>query len=150
MLDVGCARIIPYDPDHLFDLAIQDGQSYLKEFIKHGYAESLHIPGYSFTAVSGNCVYAVWGLQVQWPGRGILWAILSKNITTQMFMTAHRVACRMIREWRDQGYFRLEASADVNFEQGNRWLKLLGFEFEGVARKYTPDGRDVNMYALVT
>jgi RimJ/RimL family protein N-acetyltransferase len=46
-------------------------------------------------------------------------------------------------------YRRIEATVDVGFKQGHRWIKMLGFELEGYMRAYRPDGADMLLYARV-
>jgi len=44
---------------------------------------------------------------------------------------------------------RVEATVDIGFEPGVRWMKMLGFELEGYLRAYKPDGGDMLMFARV-
>jgi hypothetical protein len=46
-------------------------------------------------------------------------------------------------------YRRIEATVDVGFTEGERWMTLLGFEYEGLMRAYRPDGQDMLMFARV-
>ena len=57
------------------------------------------------------------------------------------------VAQRMLDAYPAQ---RIEAHIDVDFLNGHRWVEALGFVIEAPRmRKFTPDGRDVALYARV-
>ena len=44
---------------------------------------------------------------------------------------------------------RLETQVFIDWPPGPRWVELLGFEREGLMRRYTPDNRDAWLYAKV-
>lgn len=46
---------------------------------------------------------------------------------------------------------RLQALIDVNWKDhgGDKWATKLGFEFEGVAKHFTADGKDYAVYGKV-
>jgi RimJ/RimL family protein N-acetyltransferase len=44
---------------------------------------------------------------------------------------------------------RLEASVEVGFPAGERWLELLGFEHEGPLRAFGANGEDHVRYARI-
>ena len=44
---------------------------------------------------------------------------------------------------------RLEADTALGFGSGSRWLRMLGFEDEGVSRAFGPDGADFRRFARV-
>ena len=61
--------------------------------------------------------------------------------------TVHRAVVSALdgATWR-----RIEMAVDVRDPGAKRWAAHLGFSFEGVARKWTTDGRDVEQWARVT
>lgn len=101
-------------------------------------------PCYSLVDEDGG-VYACSGLAKQWENRASAWALISTEAGKHFYMI-HKAVRRgiLLHHFR-----RIEATVDVGFEQGYRWMKLLGFEYEGRMRAYTPDGRDCDLFARV-
>jgi hypothetical protein len=97
----------------------------------------------AFTGIIGDEVVGCGGLAKQWEGRYIAWAFLAADLK-QYFVPIHRAMKSMLDM---QNHRRVEAYADVNFAEANRWLELLGFIKEGPPMKsFLPDGQDANMW----
>jgi L-amino acid N-acyltransferase YncA len=47
-------------------------------------------------------------------------------------------------------YKRLDATVHVDYEKSVKWLEAMGFEIEGVLKKYGPTGDDYYMMARTT
>lgn len=92
-------------------------------------------------------VLVVGGAIPFWAGRCEAWALLAKDLTLAEKITATRGAIEWLDWVHDQGFWRIESSADVAYYHGRKWLELLGFELEGIARRYNPFARDHAMYA---
>lgn len=138
--------IVPYRHFHLAALAIQDAQATMSEMIKPEYAKALEAAGPAYTAMDGSEVIACAGLAEQWAGRATAWSILSKHVTGSKFVRLHKIVQRFLDM---QDYARLEMTVDQGFEQGVRWAEMLGFECEGLMRKYSPNGTNCYLYARV-
>jgi len=137
--------IIPFKPEHLKTLVLQDSQAWMGDKLKPEYGASLIKAGPCFTAMDGDEVLACAGVMNIWEGRVLAWALISDNAgkrfvrivkAIKRFIDAHQAV-------------RIEATVDVDFEEGHRLMKILGFEYEGTARKYLPDGRTVCLYARI-
>ena len=137
---------IPYRHFHLASLTPQEAQATMAELIKPEYAKALEIAGPAWTVMDGSEVLACLGLAEQWPTRAQAWTILSNNLTGRRFAKFHAMVMRGLGM---QSYTRIEMTVDHEFEQGHRWAKLLGFEWEGLMRKYNPNGMDCDLYARV-
>lgn len=73
------------------------------------------------------------------------WALVSQDAGVH-FAAIHRA----VRRFLDVSEFRrIEAHVDVDFPQGARWMKMLGFEFEARMRGFRPDGADMLLFARV-
>ena len=88
----------------------------------------------------------VWQL---WPGVGEAWLLPSARL-----LARPRGPVRTVRRFLDEiaereGYTRVQATTHADFERGERFLKWLGFEREGVLRKFGPDGSDHKIYSRV-
>ncbi len=97
------------------------------------------------TIEQDNNVLCVLGLSPQWTNRAIAWAVLSET-SGNHFIKLHRIARNLFNSF---DFRRIEATVDVNFKQGHRWMKMLGFEPEGYMKAYTPTGGDQILYARV-
>lgn len=138
--------VIPYRHFHLAALAIQDAQASMADMIKPEYAKALEAAGPAYTVMDNQEVIACAGLAEQWPGRATAWSILSKHVAGMKMARLHKMVARFLDM---QNYTRIEMTVDHEFEQGHRWAKMLGFEWEGLMRKYNPNGVDCDLYARV-
>jgi hypothetical protein len=84
-------------------------------------------PGAAVTAFWGDRVLICGGIIETYPKHGIVWGLLGE-IPKMLMPRIHFGVKRFItaREW-----VRLEATVELGFNQGCRWLELLGFRREG-------------------
>lgn len=137
--------IVPYKAEHMRKLHLQSAQLSTVGWAPADHAEMLE-QFVAFTALDGDEVLACAGVIEMWPGRGAAWAFMAEAIGTRM-VAVHRA----VRRYFDTLDFRrLEAEVAADFEQGHRWVRMLGFELEAPRlRGYFPDGSDAAMYARV-
>ena len=137
--------IVPYRPEHLLRLALQESQQYLAKLITPDYAEALAGLD-AYTALDGDEILGCAGVVPMWENRAVLWAYLSPDIGPR-FSRIHRAARRFVE---GLPYRRLELTVDEGFEQGHRWARLFGFTLECERmRAYRPDGGDSSMYVRI-
>lgn len=139
-------RIVQFEPDHLKLLLLQPSQAIMQPLLDNPeYAQSLKDAGPAYSAVDGDAVFACAGFIPQWEGRAIAWALISAE-AGRHFVTITRAVKRAM----DLHQFRrVETAVAHEFPQGHRWARMLGFTREGLMRRYTPDGRDCDLYARV-
>lgn len=139
-------RVEPYRAEHLALLDVQEGQKYLNQFLDGPLRKALENE-FSFTAFDEDRVVACAGLVVHWDNRALAWAYLADNLGPRLMLRVHRAVKRFL----DVAPFdRIEATVDVEFEQGHRWMDALGFKMEArLMEKYRPDGGDSSLYARV-
>lgn len=82
----------------------------------------------------------------QWDNRAMALVLLAQS-AGEHFHKIHRAVHRFLSTC---GIRRVEATVDVNFDEGDRWMRMLGFEFEGLMRAYRPDGADMKLYARIS
>jgi len=127
-------------------IKLQPAQQYM-----HGWAmleadlTDLSEAGLAWTAEHDGRVLAIAGIAPQWENRALAWALISDEAGSH-FKTIHRAVSRFLDVCE---YRRVEANVDVGFEAGDRWMKLLGFEYEGRLKAFRPDGADMLMYARI-
>jgi hypothetical protein len=139
-------RLEPFAPHHLAALDLQPSQAIFgARLAEPGYGDKLAEAGPAFTLFAGDRVVAVGGVAERWEGCAQAWMLVSCEAGPHMRWLV-RIADGFFKQapWR-----RIEAAVVEGFEPGARLMSLLGFEFEGRARCYGPDGRDHDLYARI-
>lgn len=135
---------MPFKALHLAQIELQGAQTFGGKSREIG--EALE-RSFAFSGIDNDIVLGCAGIVPLWEGRAHLWSYLSKNINKTQMIAIHRAALRGI-EMRTEK--RLEATCDVNFKAGHRWLKMLGFQMECERmRSYRPDGGDEALYSRI-
>lgn len=110
------------------------------------YAGILIDGGPSFSLICDEGV--VWGCagvcQLD-PHRANAWALIREGIGGNFFRFHKEVYSFLC----NTEYNRVEMAVDTEFQESERWARMLGFELEGYMRQYFPDGRDAYLYARV-
>lgn len=108
-----------------------------------------------FWVVSGcpPLMLGVAGMIETWPGRQIVWAVLSRHVGRLQLLAIHREVVRVLAAVQSGGtkarYRRIEANVLAGFRPGAKWVRMLGFQFEGLMRRFDQDGNDHALYARV-
>lgn len=139
-------NIIPFEPSHVERIQLQDAQRYVISHICVEYLKHLQAVGPALSAEYEGRILACAGVAFQGFGMGVLWAFVSKD-AGRHFVTLDRCVRRLLTCAPDLK--RIEAATEASFKQGCRWLELLGFEQEGLMRRYGPNGEDHYRYALI-
>ena len=102
----------------------------------------------SWTGIIDGRIVACCGLIKLGPYRGYCWALLAADIGAKGLLKVTKAAIRYLDL---QQFPRIDAVVVAVFEQGQRWMKVLGFELETPLpmRNYLNDGRDAYMYARI-
>jgi hypothetical protein len=136
-------KVVPFDPDHIQQIMVQPWQQKFFSYFDESYATVLQQAGPSFSGIKDGRVLGCAGLVKQWENRAVAWSLLAGDVGSD-FIRVHRAVDRFL-ELSD--FNRIEAFVDANFEQGHRWIQMLGFEPEGYMKQFNPDGGDALMYA---
>lgn len=140
-------QIVPFRREHIRNIALQPMQVDMAPIMSEpSYAEALEQHEHSWSAVDGDEVLACGGVIEEWHGVARGWMLISGNLGIR-FLAVHRAVLGFVK---NAPYHRIEMSVAKGFDEGCRWAKMLGFEYEGLARGYTPDGHDCHKYARVT
>lgn len=138
--------VLPFKPEDFRELFVQPAQAEWNTAIGDvSYAEELSKGGYCFSARSNGILCACIGLIDHWPGRRYAWAFLAKDLEQQM-IPLHRNVSRWLKY---RGTGRIETAIDPSHSAAIRWAEMLGFEREGLMKRYAQDGRDCYLYARV-
>ena len=137
--------IVPYEPEHLLAIDLQEAQGYARQNLNRQVAEQLAGP-YSYTVLRDGRPVAVLGVLKLWDNRALAWTFLGRDAGPSMV-----IIHRFVKEALDLLPFRrVEADTPCDFEAGHRWLKMLGFKLEAERMEaYLPEGGDSSLYARV-
>jgi RimJ/RimL family protein N-acetyltransferase len=135
----------PWQEGDTQKLALQPSQQYLSGILDDLNIKVLADKGLVQVGEVDGEVIAIAGIAPQWENRAIAWALISDEAGPH-FIQIHKAVKRFFNR---NPIRRLEATVDVGFEQGHRWMEMLGFEIEGYMVAYRPDGKDQILYARV-
>ncbi len=138
-------RILRFQAEHLSGLQLQSAQRDMARYMSQAYGAALEQAGNAFTAIKDGRVLGCAGVERVWPDRGIAWSLLGAISPSEMLAVHRRVAGFLD----DQALRRIEMTVDAAHAPGHRWARMLGFQFEGTLRAFTPDGRDCALYARI-
>ena len=136
----------PWTMGDTVKIATQPAQQYLHRIVdvRADFTE-LANQGLAWTAESENRILAIAGVEPQWENRAIAFALIAESAGAH-FRAIHSAVADFLNR---TPFRRIEATVDVGFKQGHRWIKMLGFEIEGYMKAYRPDGADMLLYARV-
>lgn len=143
--------IISFKPHHLKYINLQKGQKDHQQDIDDfmDYSKDLKT-GFAYTLVSSECeIIGCFGILPKWEGVGYAWTLLGENIESKHFVYIHKQCKRLCELMLKFTYRRIEATVVSDFEEGLRWMPLLGFKKEGLMKKFDPYGRDHVMFSMV-
>jgi len=134
-------RVIPFYRHHLNGFQPQPRQLGVLGAQDH-HLKALE-EGYSFSVIGADgAVLAVGGMAAIWEGRWTAWCALSV-LAAPHILALTRIARRELAKFDDQ---RVEASTQVDFPEGDRWLRMLGFECEVPIAKRLVPGQTLGLY----
>lgn len=139
-------QIIPFKAEHLQTLNIQTAQLLFAPHLRDAeYGKSLETAGEAFTGIVENETIICSGVVHQWQNRAIAWALISQD-AGKHFVKIHKAVKRFL----DMSEVnRIEAYVDSGFEEGYRWMDMLGFKHEGLMRAFSPNSLDMHLYARI-
>lgn len=139
-------RIARMRPEHVAGFRLQPRQAMLAGNLSDpAYVDALVRSGNAFTALADGRAVAFGGCLELWQDRAYIWSLIGEDAGPHMRMLVRAAAGYLkAAPWR-----RIEAAVASDFEAGHRLVRLLGFEFEGRMKAFSPDGVDHDLYARV-
>lgn len=110
---------------------------------------AMHAAGPCWTAELQGEVIGCAGFLLHWRGRAGTWCVIGVDIPRHCWVALHQTVITRLRQLPALGVRRVEAESQVGFLPGARWLEMLGFEREGIARAYGPNGADFIRWARI-
>jgi hypothetical protein len=140
-------RVVPFKPEHLSHLPLQRKQLNAREYIANDpdYIRALTMYGDAYTVLVDGEPIVCAGVMKYGDGRGGAWALFAET-SGKHFV---RICRYILRYLQVSDLRRIEAVVDVDFAEGIRLAKVLGFKVEGVMQQYGRDGHDHYMMGRV-
>lgn len=138
--------MIPFKGEHLRKLSVQPSQKDILAMVTDEALLEIEKQSDAYTFMDGDEVVAICGTAPYGDGRALAWSFLSSNIKHRMVSVT-----RYVKDYlKKSTYRRIEMSVDCDHPEAHRWARMLGFECEAERmKKYSADGRDCALYALV-
>lgn len=105
--------------------------------------------GKCITGLVDGRIVGVGGIDELWPGVGEVWLMLSYEVDRYPIRSYEVIRQGLLELIEHNDLWRVQAWGRVGFHQAHTLFRHLGFEVEGLARKYAPDGVDSILYAKV-
>lgn len=103
----------------------------------------------AYTALLESKVFMIGGVYGLWENVGEAWFVMSSIAYKKPFAAAKYSSLMLDHVQDDAGLKRIQASVHTNDQQAIRYVEWLGFENEGLMKKYGPDGSDYYRFARV-
>jgi RimJ/RimL family protein N-acetyltransferase len=105
------------------------------------------LDGYSLK--KGNDILACAGVSIMWQGVAEGWLIMSRHAYKYPVSIARYTDGLFEGIMKRNNLRRIQASVNCNDEKSVKFANWLGFEYEGIMKKFGPDGADYFRYARV-
>ncbi len=137
-------RIINYEQSHLHELMDGPLNAGAPEHIGYmrSYAEELQQPGWSFTLIENGYIICCAGIVNMWPGVGEAWFVASSKIHEYPRPFIRFAKTEMKRVIDENQLWRVQAVCKSDWPAAIKFAHFLGFNSEGLMRKYGPEGLD--------
>ena len=120
----------------------------LQDEQKHEVAGVKYPKDTSFTVEDNGEVLGCFAFLQVSEKRGVACAFISRNAGRVMLQMIRKIRKLLDKGMEKTGMERIEISVLEGFEHGERFAKMLGFELEGVMRKYFK-GKNYKLFARV-
>lgn len=136
-------RLVTYEPWHARMIELQSAQEYMREYLTEEDLLARPLCGPCYTVMDGPVVLCCSGVCNFWPGRGLIWSLISKHVDGPRLFGMHKMVSDFIQNHSPK---RLEFVVDSDFAAAHRWAKMLGFKHEAHMPGWGYDGRDADQY----
>ena len=138
-------EVIPYEVEHGIEILKMNGKEINNQLVKI-WKEG----GPSFTLfIDGQIIFASGVVIVRDWVMGEAWTLTSPLFFKYIKTCYKAVKTYLDRIISDNGLVRVQSLIEVKYEWGDRWMKHLGFEREGILKHYGPNCQDYVIYSRV-
>jgi RimJ/RimL family protein N-acetyltransferase len=146
-------EIIQYEPEHAFDILdrnVREHNVWLSTYPDwekwvRGYKKE----GPAFTLIIDDQIIACAGVILMDWDRGEAWTLFSSLIAKYKLTVIKQVTKYLGMIAENNNLKRIQALVSPEREGDQRFIEFLGFEYEGLLRKYGPFNDDHMMYARI-
>jgi len=103
----------------------------------------------AYTAMQESRVFMIGGVYGLWDNVGEAWFMMSKYAYDMPRSAAKYSSLLLDHVQEDNDLQRIQASVHADDKQAIRYVEWLGFENEGLMKKFGPDGSDYYRFARV-
>lgn len=136
----------PFVADHLNQLNVQPAQRWTLGYIPQTLAKDLEALWSNTIFLDGKPIVCG-GVIPQRSDYGVLWSFVACDAGPEHFREIHGLVKAFVNQL---PYRRLELHVDVDFENGHRWARALGFRCESWRmRAFLLNGGDAALYARI-
>ncbi len=132
--------VIDYKPEHLENISPK---------AVHSGEVPRTVTTQAVTVMDGDKPVAIFGGFLFVPGVVHLWGLISDD-AKQKPLAFHRIVSDLLDYYgKTSQTRRIQMDVKADFEEGQKWAKALGFEYEGTMKRYGVNGDDFHLYARV-
>jgi RimJ/RimL family protein N-acetyltransferase len=143
-------EVIPFHVKHLTELTnrkdIFKNDPELDERVR---MVSGHPLCFSWTLTREGKILGIVGGHQIWKGVVEIWSLLSEDVLT-IPIAFHKAISRIL-DFHEENIpvHRYQATVQADFTQGQRWMEVLGFKYEGLLKKYGVNQEDYVLFARI-
>lgn len=144
----GSIIILPYKAEHI----LREKELVISGFSDEqltSWAQKHEANGVAWSGFADGHIIAAGGVHFYWPGVGEAWTFMTSYLHKYRF-SIHKHTCRMLNKIiSENNLHRVQAVVDAGNVKAIGWIESLGFDCEGMMKKYGTDGNDCYMYGRV-
>lgn len=142
-------KLIPYHPEHLNLIEAKEEDIARYGEINGDTYIALSENGVAFTAIEDGRILVIGGILQTSMHTGYCWTLISKHASKGGVKVFRLVKNQLEAMMRDMKIHRVETSNLRDAVDHHKWCKLLGFEEEGILKKYDDRKRDYIRFAKI-
>lgn len=125
----------------------EDRADVAKRYASSGPCFSLFdVEGKNEKIIACGGLILIWG---EGGGVGEAWLLTTADVQDSPLAFTKAVRAAMSSNMNAYNLHRVQCTVDVDFKMGIRWIKMIGFQNEGIMTKYGPDQRDYLRFAVI-
>lgn len=135
-------QILPFQPEHLLGLEARsfEAREMALDDCPLRRSADYQRRGLAYTVTKGGKIMFCVGLLLLWRGVAELWMVTT-DLVQRSPLAFHRVMLQGLTVMMDNlGLWRLQTAVHSEHHLSQKWLRRMGFKYEGAMPAYGPDG----------
>lgn len=145
--------IVPFETEHLKKLKLRPEEAYMEQMDRDELARQLSQKGPAYSVFykdkSKDKLLVCAGIVILWPSVGEAWSFCDvevRRFSREIYVYISSSLNELIKQY---NLHRIQAHALTIWRSAYRFLERLGFEREGIMKRYGINGEDYYLYARV-